>query len=213
MLIKMIQWRLQEWGKHETLNMAEWCGKFPRGLIMEIQARRTMADPYIAQRTHGSRMNLCQLNRHTKPGLTRYIEYNSATENVACAGIFWLRIYWSSSILSNLKEAFFFEKIPLLLLSFWSNKLCIDVYCFFSYFFYITTFFWQSSPQGKWSPCVLPRQWQSNKRRCRIHHISQLLPEGLLDAATTEKNKKQHKKSSWFYSRQMTRRVHLKFKC
>lgn len=31
--------------------MAEWCGKFPWGFIMEIQARRTMADPYIAQNT------------------------------------------------------------------------------------------------------------------------------------------------------------------
>lgn len=189
----MIQWRLREWGKHETLSMAEWCGKFPRGFIMEIQARRTMADPYIEQRTHGSRMNLCQLNRHTKPGLTRYIEYNSATENVACAGIFWWRIYWSSSILSNLKEAFFWKDPFIIIIIILVKQTLYWCLLFFSFFFYIKTFFWQSSPQGKWSPCVLLRQWQSNKRRCRIHHISQLLPEGLLDAATTEKKQKTEK--------------------
>lgn len=78
-------------------------GSSPGDLLWKSRRGRTMADPYIAQRTRGSRMNLCQLAVTQRFDSVHWVQWYDVVHVLKYLGLHTCK---SSSAFLDLNEDF-----------------------------------------------------------------------------------------------------------
>lgn len=134
--------------------MAEWCGRFPRGFIMEIQARKDNGGSiYSTENTWVENESLPV--RQTQNQVWLWVHWAQWSDRKMSLALKYFTfapplVYQHAG---RLKRNLFLKKQPKKTQLFFLSKkpFLLMFTVFFFFLFYITTFFWQSSPQGKWS--------------------------------------------------------------